>query len=519
MTVTIIIVAVVALAAGCGAGFLIRKIFTEQQISSSRAYAAQIIENAQKEAASIKKEAELEIKDRNLKAQSEFDAKTREERREISELEKRLRLREENFDKKVEMVDKKERELNQKKADITAMESRVKAKEEEWNRLVGEQRQKLETISGLSAESAKNELINSMVSDARQASLLTIKRIEEETKENADKKARDILTTVIQRVAADHTSEIAVSVVPLPNEEMKGRIIGREGRNIKTLESATGVDFIIDDTPEAVTISAFDPVRREIARLSLERLIQDGRIHPGRIEEVVEKTKADMDNKLKELGERAAMDVGITNIHPEIIKLLGRLHYRTSYGQNVLKHSVEMCYIAGMLAEELHVDPTLSRRAALLHDIGKAIDHEHEGSHVKLGVEMARKYGESEKILHAIEAHHNDVEPKTIEAILVQAADGISAARPGARRESLENYVKRLENLEKIASSFDGVQRTYAIQAGREIRIMVEPESIDDMHSYQLSKDIAKKIEAELEYPGQIRVTVIREVRATEYAK
>ncbi|HNZ29602.1 MAG TPA: ribonuclease Y, partial [Candidatus Goldiibacteriota bacterium] len=346
-----------------------------------------------------------------------------------------------------------------------------------------------------------------------------LKRLEEETKETAEKKARDIVSIAVQRIAADHTSEISVSVVPLPSDDMKGRIIGREGRNIKTLETATGVDFIIDDTPEAVTISAFDPVRREIAKLALQKLIQDGRIHPGRIEEVVEKTKLEMDQRLKEIGEQAAMDVGIPNIHPEIIKLLGKLHYRTSYGQNVLKHSVEMAYITSILASELGIDPTLSRRAALLHDIGKAIDHEIQGSHVALGVEAAKKYGESEAVLHAIEAHHNDVEPKTIEAVLVQAADGISAARPGARRETLENYVKRLENLEKIASAFEGVQKTYAIQAGREIRIMVESDKIDDNKSFMLSKDIAKKIEEELEYPGQIKVTVIREVRAVEYAK
>jgi ribonuclease Y len=518
MAVTIIAV-LVALAAGTGLGFLMRKFIAEQQISSARAYASQIIEGAKKEAQSVKKEAELELKDKNLKSQAEFDAKTREERQELNNLEKRLRQREESIDKRAETLDKSQKEISQKRNELGESEKKLKKSEEDLGKLVAEQRQKLEVISGLSAENAKNELIGSMLNEARQASLLQIKRIEEETKENAEKKAREIIVTAIQRVAADHTSEVSVSVVPLPNEEMKGRIIGREGRNIKTLEAATGVDFIIDDTPEAVTISAFDPVRREIARLSLERLIQDGRIHPGRIEEIVEKTKADMDQKLKEIGERTVMDVGIGNLHPELVKLLGKLHYRTSYGQNVLQHSIEMAYITAIIAAELHIDPTIAKRAALLHDIGKAIDHEQEGSHVALGVEAARKYGESEKILHAIEAHHNDVEPKTIEAVLVQAADGISAARPGARRETLESYIKRLENLEKIASSFEGVQKVFAIQAGREVRIMVEPEQMDDLKSYQLSKDIAKKVESELEYPGQIRITVIREVRAVEYAK
>ena len=514
-----IIAAVVALLTGTGLGFLMRKFISEQQISSAKVYSQQIIENAKKEAGSWKKEAELEVKDKLLKSQSEFDVKTREERRELSDLEKRLRQREENFDKKIEAVDKKEKELSQKKTGLDDLEKKLKLNEENLGKLVGEQRQKLETISGLSAENAKNELINSMLNEARHESLLQIKRIEEETKENADKKAREIIVTAIQRVAADHTSEVSVSVVPLPNEEMKGRIIGREGRNIKALESATGVDFIIDDTPEAVTISAFDPVRRETARLSLERLIQDGRIHPGRIEEIVNKTKLDMEQRIKEIGERTCMDVGIGSLHPELVKLLGKLHFRTSYGQNVLQHSIEMAYITAIIASELHIDPTLAKRAALLHDIGKAIDHEQEGSHVALGVDAARKYGESEKIIHAIEAHHNDVEPKSIEAVLVQAADGISAARPGARRETLESYIKRLENLEKIASSFEGVQRVFAIQAGREVRIMVEPEQMDDLKSYQLSKDIAKKVEAELQYPGQIRITVIREVRAVEYAK
>jgi len=505
--------------AGIALGFILRKVIAEGQISGAKNYAAQIIENAKKEAAAHIKEAELEAKDRMLKAQAEFDQRTKDERRDLQNLENRLRQREENIDRRVEVVEKKEKDLNAMNQRLLETEKKLKANEEELSRAVSEQRKKLEAISGLSAEAAKNELINSLVDEAKRESLNTIKRIEEETKENAEKKAREIITTAIQRVAADHTSEVSVSVVPLPNEEMKGRIIGREGRNIKTLETMTGVDFIIDDTPEAVTISAFDPVRRETARLALEKLITDGRIHPGRIEEVVEKTKQEMESRLKDLGEQAAMDVGITNLHPELIKLLGKLHYRTSYGQNVLKHSMEMAYITSILAAELKVPTLMAKRAALLHDIGKAIDHEQEGSHIQLGVEAAKKYGESDIVINAIAAHHGDTEPKYIESVLVQAADGISAARPGARKESLENYIKRLENLEKIASSFEGVAKTFAIQAGREIRIMVEQDRVDDMKAYQLSKDIAKKIEGELEYPGQIKVIVIREVRATEYAK
>lgn len=517
--VTIVLTAVLALAAGIALGFFLRKIIAEGQIASAKTYSAQIIENAKKEAAALVKESELEAKDKMLKAQADFDSRTKDERRDLQNLENRLRQREESIDKRVELVEKKEKDLTATNTRLTELDKKLKGHEEELSKSIGEQRKKLEAISGLSAEAAKNELINSMVDDAKKESMNAIKRIEEETKENAEKKAREIITTAIQRVAADHTSEISVSVVPLPNEEMKGRIIGREGRNIKTLETMTGVDFIIDDTPEAVTISAFDPVRRATAKLALEKLITDGRIHPGRIEEVVEKTKQEMEIRLKELGEQAAMDVGITNIHPELIKLLGKLHYRTSYGQNVLKHSMEMAYITSILAAELKVPTLLAKRAALLHDIGKAIDHEQEGSHVALGMEAAKKYGEGEIVLNAIASHHGDTEAKYIESVLVQAADGISAARPGARKESLENYIKRLENLEKIASSFEGVAKTFAIQAGREIRIMVEQDHVDDMKAYQLSKDIAKKIESELEYPGQIRVTVIREVRATEYAK
>ncbi len=517
--ITTLIVAVIALAVGVTAGFLTRKLIAEQQISGAKRYAQQIIESAQKEAASIKKEAEIEAKEQFLKAQTEFDAKTREAKTELANLEKRARQREELLDKKLESLDRKEKELSTKQAELNASVEKLNTQKAELETIISEQRRKLENISGLSAEGAKQELMRSMLDEAKQASLLMIKRMEEEAKETAEKKARDIVTTAIQRVAADQTSEVSVSVVALPSDDMKGRIIGREGRNIKTLETMTGVDFIIDDTPEAVTISAFDPVRRETAKLALQKLIQDGRIHPGRIEEVVEKTKLEMEQKIKELGEQAAMDVGITNLHPEIIKLLGKLHYRTSYGQNVLKHSVEMAYICSMMASELGIDPTIAKRAALLHDIGKAIDHEVQGSHVALGVEAAKKYGESEAILHAIEAHHNDKEPKSIEAVLVQAADAISAARPGARRETLENYVKRLENLEKIANSFEGIQRSFAIQAGREIRVMVETDKVDDMKSFALSKDIAKKIEEELEYPGMIRVTVIRELRAVEYAK
>jgi len=504
---------------GITTGFILRKIISEHRIKNAREFSATILENAKKEAATIKKEAELEAKDKIIKLQLEFETKTKEERQELQNLEKRLRVREENIDKKVEILEKKEKELNLKEKQFLELEKKNKSLGEELNAIIKQQRQKLEAISGISAESAKQDLVNSMIDEARQISLAAIKKLEEEARETAEKKAKEIIATTIQKIAADYTSEISVSVVPLPNEEMKGRIIGREGRNIKSLENLTGVDFIIDDTPEAVTISAFDPIRREIAKLSLEKLIADGRIHPGRIEEIVEKTKAELDLKIKEIGERACMDTGITNLHPELVKLLGKLHYRYSYGQNVLQHSIEMVYIASILASELGINPEAVKRAALLHDIGKAIDHEIEGSHVQLGVEIAKKYGESEKIIHAIEAHHGDVEAKTLEAVLVQAADAISAARPGARKETLENYIKRLEKLEKIASGFEGVVKTYAIQAGREIRIMVEPTSIDDLKAYQLSKEIAKKIESELEYPGQIKITVIREVRAIDYAK
>lgn len=514
-----ILAATAALAIGIAAGFLFRRFITEQKISSAKNYAEQILENAKKEASALKKEAELEAKDKMLKAQAEFDLKAREERLEITNLEKRVRSKEETLDRKTDSLEKKEIEVSVKKNELIDQQKKLGEKENELNSLIGDQRKKLETISGLSAEAAKNELISAMTNDAKQASLLLIKKLEDEAKETAEKKARELVTMAVQRVAADQTSEISVSVVPLPNEEMKGRIIGREGRNIKTLETMTGVDFIIDDTPEAVTISAFDPVRRETARLTLEKLITDGRIHPGRIEEVVEKTKLEMEQKIKELGEQACMDAGVVNVHPEIIKLLGRLHYRTSYGQNVLQHSMEMAYVTAIMAAELKLDAKMAKRAALLHDIGKALDHEQEGTHVKLGADIAKKYGEPDQVINAIESHHGDVEPKYLESILVQAADGISAARPGARKETLQNYIKRLENLEKIASSFEGVHRTYAIQAGREIRIMVEQDKIDDMKSYQLSKDIAKRIEEELEYPGQIRVIVIREVRAIEYAK
>lgn len=515
----IIISIIISLLLGIIAGIIARKILIENKISISMVYAEQIIENAKKESTTIIKEAELEARDRMLKAQTEFEQKTKEERQELSNLEKRLRIREENIDKRVDDIDRKEKELNTKINEINELEKKLKQNEEHLSKLIIEQQKKLETISGMSRESAKNELINMLVDEAKKDSLATLKKIEEETKETAEKKAREIITTAIQRIAADHTSEISVSVVPLPNEEMKGRIIGREGRNIKTLETMTGVDFIIDDTPEAVTISAFDPVRREIAKQALEKLITDGRIHPGRIEELVEKTKQEMETKLKELGENACMELGITNMHTELIKLIGRLHYRTSYGQNVLKHSLEMAHIVAMIASELKIDPTVAKRAALLHDIGKAIDHEQEGSHVALGIEIAKKYNENEKILNAIASHHGDTAPNCIESVLVQAADAISASRPGARKETLESYLKRLENLEKIASSFEGVAKTYAIQAGREIRVIVEQDSVDDLKAFQLSKEIAKKIEQEMEYPGQIKVTVIREVRSVDYAK
>jgi ribonuclease Y len=478
-----------------------------------------MMEEAKVGADKLHREAELQAKDLLLKMRAEFEKETKERRQELIVLEKRLIQKEENLDRKVDIIDRKDRDIERRDHQLADKEKLVVSKEKDLDRLLQEEREKLQNISGMTREEAKQLLLKKLEDDVKQEAALFIKRSEEEAKEKADKEARKIIGLAIQRCAADHTVETTVSVVNLPSDEMKGRIIGREGRNIRALEMATGIDVIIDDTPEAVILSGFDPVKREIAKMALERLLQDGRIHPGRIEEVVEKVKKEMENTMREEGEKALFDTGLHGIHPEIVKLLGRLKYRTSYGQNVLQHSKEVAYLMGVMATELKLDFNLAKRIGLLHDIGKAVSHEVEGTHSKLGADLARKFGESENICHAIEAHHQDIEPKTLLAVLVQAADAISATRPGARRETLETYVKRLEKLEAIADSFKGVAKAYAIQAGREIRVMVQPDKITDAQAAVMARDITKKIEEGLEYPGQIKVTVVRETRAVEYAK
>ena len=503
---------IAALVVGCILGGLYRKKVSEREIGSAEEKAKQIINDAYKSAESKRRETLLEAKEEIHKSRSEYEREVKERRAELQKQERRLQQKEETLDRKTDTLDKKTDALNQK---IAAIDT----KQNEINQLKKTQMELLEKISGYTVEEAKTFLINSLKDDVVHEQALMVKELENQYKDEADSRAREIIATAIQRCAADHASEVTVSVVPLPNDEMKGRIIGREGRNIRTLETLTGVDLIIDDTPEAITLSSFDPVRREIARLALEKLIVDGRIHPARIEEMVEKSRREVEQIIKSEGERATFETGIHGIHPELIKILGRLRYRTSYGQNVLQHSIEVAHIAGMMASELGLDPVQARRAGLLHDIGKAIDHEVEGSHVQIGVDLAKKYKESPAIVHAIEAHHGDVEAKTVVACLVQAADAISAARPGARRENVENYIKRLEKLESIANETPGVSSSYAIQAGREIRIIVNPDKVSDDAMVLLARDIAKKIENELDYPGQIKVNMVRETRAIDYAK
>jgi len=510
--VIVIAAAILFLIIGFIIGQLYRKKVAEAAIGSANQEATRIINQAMTTAEQKKKEAILEAKDDIHKQRSEAERDLRERRAEVQRQEKRLIQKEESIDKKTDAIDKKNDVLVQKLEDADK-------KIEEAESLKKSQIEMLEKISGYSKEQAKAFLLTQLEGDLEHEKAVRVLEYKERTKEEADTLAREIITTAIQRCAADHAAESTVSVVVLPNDEMKGRIIGREGRNIRAIETITGVDLIIDDTPEAITVSCFDPVRREVARLTLERLIQDGRIHPARIEETVEKARRDVDQTIKQTGERAVLDAGVGGIHPEIVKLLGRLKYRTSYGQNVLNHSLEVSYIAGLIAAELGADVKLAKRAGLLHDIGKAIDHEYDGTHVQLGVEFARKYKENDAVVHAIHAHHNDVEPKTIVACIVQAADAISAARPGARRENIENYIKRLEKLEEIATSFDGVDTSFAIQAGREIRIMVKPEDVTDDKMILIAHDVVKKIEEELEYPGQIKVHVVRESRAIDYAK
>ena len=493
-------------------GVTYRKKVAEKEIGSAEEEAKRIINEAIRGGENKKREMLLEAKEEIHKTRTEQDRENKERRNELQKQERRLQQKEESLDKKLDIHEKKEEDLAKR---IAAVQNQ----QEEVAKIKKSQLDMLEKISGLTQEDAKAYLLSNVESEVRHETAMKIKEIEAQMKEEADQKAREIITTAIQRCAADHAAEATVSVVPLPNDEMKGRIIGREGRNIRTLETITGVDLIIDDTPEAITVSSFDPVRREVARLALEKLIADGRIHPTRIEDMVEKARREVEHTIKVEGERATFETGIHNLHPELIKLLGRQKYRTSYGQNVLNHSIEVAHIAGLLASELGVDVTLAKRAGLLHDLGKSVDHEMEGSHVQLGVELARKYKESPVVINAIEAHHGDVEPQTIIACLVQAADAISAARPGARRENVENYIRRLEKLEELTNSFPGVDKSYAIQAGREVRIMVKPEEVSEDNMILLAHDLARKIESELEYPGQIKINVIRETKAVDYAK
>nr|WP_330219213.1 ribonuclease Y [Moorella mulderi] len=504
--------ALIAFLVGAAGGYTIRKYLAEAKIASAEKAAATIIEEAKKEAEAKKREAVLEAKEEAHRIRNEIERESRERRNELQRFERRLMQKEEALDRKTEALERKEASLHRQ-------EEAAQKLREELEELRRRQVSELERISGLTTEEARAILLQSVEEEVRHEAAMMIKQIETEAKEEADKKAREIITHAIQHCAADYVAEATVSVVNLPSDEMKGRIIGREGRNIRALETLTGVDLIIDDTPEAVILSSFDPIRREVARIALEKLIIDGRIHPARIEEMVEKSRRELEQKIREEGERATFEAGIHGLHPELVRLLGKLKYRTSYGQNVLKHSLEVAFLAGAMAAELGVDVQLAKRAGLLHDIGKAVDFEVEGPHVTLGVELAKKYRESPEVIHAIEAHHGDVEPRSIEAGLVQAADAISAARPGARRETLEAYIKRLEKLEEIADSFAGVEKSYAIQAGREIRILVKPDKIDDAMAVHLARDIVKKIEKEMEYPGQIKVVVIRETRAVDYAK
>ncbi len=508
----IIIAAIAGIIVGVIAGILYRKNIAEKEIGSAEEEAKRIINDSIKAAESKKREAVLEAKEEIHKSRADLEREIKERRSEVQKTERRLTQKEETLDRKTDAAEQKNEELTRRLA-------KVQKSQEEAEQYKQQQLERLESISGLTREEAKEFLVNSIEQEAQHDAAIKLRDIQQRTKEDAEQYAREMISSAIQRCAADHVAEATVSVVPLPNDEMKGRIIGREGRNIRTLETLTGVDLIIDDTPEAITLSCFDPVRREIARLTLEKLIIDGRIHPARIEEMVEKSRREVEQTIKQEGERAVLETGVHGLHPELVKLLGRMRYRTSYGQNVLQHSIEVSHIAGILAAELGVDATQAKRAGLLHDIGKAVDREMEGSHVDIGVDLCKRYREHGDVIHAIQAHHGDIEPKTIVACLVQAADAISAARPGARRENLEAYIKRLEKLEEIANTTPGVSSSYAIQAGREIRIIVNPEQVSDSKMVLLSREIAKRIETELDYPGQIKINMIRETRAVEYAK
>jgi len=501
------------------AGFLYRKYVMEAHMGSLEALGKRILDDAGKEAEAIKKEAKLQAKDHLYQIKVDFEKETQERRHELNQLERRLLQKEEHLEKKGAVVDERETELVKKHRLAAQQEEDLKHQAERYQQLLAEQNTRLEQLAGLSAQEARELLLQSMEREIRADAARMVKRIEGEAREHSDRKAKEIISLAIKRYASDYVAEQTVSVVPLPNEEMKGRIIGREGRNIRALEAATGVDIIIDDTPEAVILSAFNPIRREVARRSLERLISDGRIHPGRIEEIVEKVNQELETNIREAGEEAAFDTGVHGLHPDLIRLLGKLKFRTSYSQNVLKHSVEVCYLTGIMAAELGINVKHAKRAGLLHDIGKAVDQESEGVHALIGADLAKRFGESPKVVHAVASHHEDIPPESVLAVLVQAADTLSGARPGARREMLETYVKRLEDLEKVARSFNGISKSYAIQAGREIRLIVESDKVNDEEATLLSREVAKKIEQDLSYPGQIKVTVIRETRSVEYAR
>jgi len=504
---------------GALVGFLVRKKLVENRIEAIEEYSKRILAEAQKEAKTIKRETALQAKDAVYQMKLEFEKENREKKENLLIQEKRLLHKTEQLDKKVEQLEKREEKLAEREQEIDKSRKEIRKKEEEYNRLVSEQRKQLEKLAGISVEEAKQILIGSMETEARHDAAKLVRRIENEARAEADRKSQEIIALAVKRYAGDYAAEKIVSVVSLPNEEMKGRIIGREGRNIRAIEAATGIDLIIDDTPEAVILSGFNPVRRQVAKVALERLIDDGRIHPARIEEIVAKVDKEIEASIKEAGEQATFDVGVHGINPELVKLIGRLKYRSSYAQNVLQHSLEVSFLCGIMAAELGVNVKQAKRAGLLHDIGKAVDHEVEGPHALIGADLARRHGESAQVIHAIASHHEDVPPESVLDVLVQAADTLSGARPGARQEMLESYVKRLEKLEEIATSFHGVSKSFAIQAGREIRIMVESKLVDDDQASLLCNDIAKKIEKELTYPGQIKVTVIRETRAVGYAK